>query len=118
MCFVLENNRKMLALADETGVEYRNSVPDVASCWLAGRAVRVRSYPVNQQANVTSTNCERISRAAPTLICLWLANGGIAHAVATLTVQPLPQPVITGFQVSGTNLIISGTNGTSAGSLF
>ena len=45
-------------------------------------------------------------------------GGSITSTVATLTVLPLPYPVITTAWLNGPNLILSGTNGTSAGSQF
>ncbi len=45
-------------------------------------------------------------------------GGSSTSTVATLTVLPLPHPVITTARLSGTNLICSGTNGTFAGSWF
>jgi len=44
--------------------------------------------------------------------------GSITSAVASLTVLPLPHPVITSVRLSSTNLICSGTNGPVTGGRF
>jgi len=59
-----------------------------------------------------------ITNAGKYFVIVTNYGGSITSAVATLTVLPLPHPVITTAWLSGANLILSGTNGTSSGSQF
>ena len=45
-------------------------------------------------------------------------GGSTTSAAAILTILPQPHPVITTAWLNGTNLILSGTNGTFSGSMF
>ena len=45
-------------------------------------------------------------------------SGSITSAVATLTVTPVPRPIFTSVQPSATNLIFTGTNGGTVGTIF
>ena len=58
------------------------------------------------------------TNAGTYLVVVTNYGGSSTSTFATLTVLPLPHPVITSVIISGTNLVCTGTNGASAGSPF
>jgi hypothetical protein len=89
------------------------------------------SAPLNYQwffntnsllVGATNANLALVSLAATNAgsygVVITNYGGSITSATAMLTVQPSPHPVITSFWLSGANLVFSGTNGASPGTLF